>query len=99
MAVKKLTEKASAARIAPDLVREVEQDAAWNPLAKQEIVEGGAATAAKWLNTSGITAEHADELRLLGGCLAILAGYRTLATKLDAMAKAPQPTAKPDAPA
>ena len=87
LTVKKLAEKATAAHLAPELVSEVEKGAAWNPLAKQQIVEGGAATAAKWLNTSGVSAEHADELRFFGGVLAVLAGYRTIAAKLDEMAK------------
>ena len=96
--VKKLSEKASAAHLAPELVAEVEKGAAWNPLAKQQIVEGGAATAAKWLNTSGVSAEHADELRFFGGVLAVLAGYRTIAAKLDEMAKTAKPTAPPHEP-
>lgn len=94
LSVKKLSEKAEAARLAPELVREVEKGAAWNPLAKQQIVEGGAATAAKWLNTSGVSAEHADELRFFGGVLAVLAGYRTIAAKLDEMAKGAKATGK-----
>lgn len=89
LAVKNLTAKAVKAHLAADMVREVEQGAAWNPLAKQQIVEGGAATAAKWLNTSGVSAEHADELRFFGGVLAVLAGYRTIAAKLDELAGQP----------
>jgi hypothetical protein len=92
LAVQNLTEKARAAKLDAALVREVADGAKIHPLAKQQIVEGGAAVAAKYLNKSGVSSEHADEVRLLGGIVAAFAGYRAVAAKLDELAgKAPPP--------
>ena len=86
-AVASLTAKARAAQLDRALVTELEKGAAWHPLAKQQIIEGGSAVAAKWLNKSGVSAEHADEVRLLGGIAAVIAGHRTIAAKLDELAR------------
>lgn len=92
LAVQNLTEKARAAKLDAALVREVADGAKIHPLAKQQIIEGGAAVAAKYLNKSGVSSEHADEVRLLGGIVAAFAGYRAVAAKLDELAgKAPPP--------
>lgn len=95
LAVQNLTEKARAAKLDASLVREVADGAKIHPLAKQQIVEGGAAVAAKWLNKSGVSSEHADEVRLLGGIVAAFAGYRAVAAKLDELAAKPAPTPTP----
>lgn len=87
-----LTEKARSAKLDTALVREVADGAKIHPLAKQQIIEGGAAVAAKYLNKSGVSSEHADEVRLLGGIVAAFAGYRAVAAKLDELAAKPAPT-------
>jgi hypothetical protein len=89
--VANLTDKARAAKLDASLVQEVAAGAKFHPLAKQQIIEGGAAVAAKWLNKSGVSAEHADEVRLLGGLVAVIAGYRTVAAKLDELKAQPAP--------
>lgn len=99
LAVQNLTEKARAAKLDAALVREVAAGAKIHPLAKQQIIEGGAAVAAKYLNKSGVSSEHADEVRLLGGIVAAFAGYRAVAAKLDELAAKPAPAPTPEPPA
>lgn len=88
--------KAKAATLGEDMVRTVEKDAAWNPVAKTTLISTAPAVVAQTLNSIGISATHAPALALLGAIGAILTGRQILAAKLDELAKAQQP--KPSAP-
>lgn len=88
--------KAKAATLGEDMVRTVEKDAAWNPVAKTTLISTAPAVVAQTLNSIGISATHAPALALLGAIGAILTGRQILAAKLDELAKAQTPT--PSAP-
>lgn len=88
----------------PDLLKEIEKDAAWNPVAKASLVAAGAQVAVKWLNRTGLGAENAPEVVLATALASIVVGRSILVSKLDDMAKqsvpakaAPKPDSSPGA--
>lgn len=87
--------KARAASLGEDMVRTVERDAAWNPVAKTTLITTAPAVVAQTLNSIGLSATHAPALALVGAIGAILTGRQILAAKLDELAKAQHPTPAP----
>jgi len=88
--------KAKAAPLGEELVRMVEKEAGWNPVAKTTVTTTGPAVVAQVLNSVGISSAHAPALALVGAIGAILTGRQILAAKLEELATAQQP--KPAAP-
>ena len=83
--------KAKAAPLGADMVRLVEKDGLWNPVAKGTIVSTAPAVVAQLLNSVGVSATHAPTIALLGAIGAIFTGRQILSAKIDELAKA-QPT-------
>ena len=69
-----------------DCLKTFEKAVEWNALAKLQVVEGGAASLAKLLNATGVSAEHADVTRFGIGILAILASRQSLLADIRKMA-------------
>lgn len=65
-----------AERVGPEAVQIVRQAGGWPEPAKVTLINSGSRCAAKWLNRSGVSADYADELALLGAVGSILAGNR-----------------------
>lgn len=81
--VTRLVAKAGKLDVPPDLLKEIERDAAWPGPAKAAIIAAGPMCAAKWLNQSGVGAENAPEI-ILGTALAsLVAHHLALSAKLD----------------
>jgi hypothetical protein len=88
--------KAKASVLGDEMVRMVEKDGAWNPVAKGTIVTTAPAVTAKLLNSVGVSAEHAPSIALFGALAAIFTGRQILAAKLEELAKAmPAPSPAP----
>lgn len=94
----RLVAKAGKLAAPPELIREIERDAAWPAPAKAALVSAGPICAAKWLNQSGIGAENAPEV-ILGTALATLVAHHlALSAKLDRLIAAQAPPPKPAPP-
>lgn len=78
---------AEAAAISPAAAQLVASKGGWNPLAKSALVEGGAATSAKYLNLTGISAEYAPELQLGIALASIFGGRMMLLQEIRALAR------------
>ena len=65
--------RAKDAKLPEPLVREIAKDAAFPAAAKRGVGIGAAEVVAKWLNKSGVSAEHKPEVLLAGCLVAILA--------------------------
>lgn len=86
-----LTKKAR--KISPAALAIVEENAAWNPVARKSLLTAGPEVAAKWLNKAGIGAENAPEITLALAILAIYSGHQSVSRRLDELApRAQEPT-------
>jgi len=82
------TLRAKATALGPDMVRMVEADGRWNPVAKSTLITTGPQVAAQVLNSVGVSTQHAPAIALVMALGAIITGRGILAAKLDEMAKA-----------
>lgn len=87
--------KAKAAPLGEDMVRLVEKDGVWNPVAKGTIVTTAPAVVAQLLNSVGVSAAHAPTIALVGAIGAIFTGRQILVAKLEELAKAHPKTSAP----
>lgn len=69
----------------PKLIKEIQEDAHFPATAKVLLAVSLPKLAAKWLNTSGISAEYQDELSCLTAVLIIIQHDRKMSAKLDKM--------------
>ena len=103
LTVAQLTTRATKARLPSPVVAEIGKDAAWPSPARKALEVSSPRVAAKWLNRTGLSAEHQDELILGTAICSIFASHTMLLRKLDKLiadANAAQPpTAKPTPPA
>jgi hypothetical protein len=102
IAVGQLTSRATKARLPGEVVKEIERDAKFAPPAKKALEIAAPRVAAKWMNRTGISAEHQDEV-ILGTALASIAAQQVLLLKrLDKLIADANPAkaepAKPPAP-
>lgn len=79
--------KAQAAPLGDEMVRTVEKDAAWNPVAKGTIVTTAPAVTSKVLNSIGVSAEHAPAIALCAAVAGILTGRQILSAKLEELVR------------
>jgi hypothetical protein len=92
--------KAKKCKLPGNVIKELEEKAAWNPAARDVVNMAAPKVAAKWLNKSGISAEWQDEIALAGGYATIGLGYMALCRRLDEIARQVNaPAAKPGQPA
>ncbi len=82
------TLRAKASSLGPDMVRMVEADGKWNPVAKSTIITTGPQVAAQVLTSMGVSVSHAPAIALVMALGSIMSGHMLLASKLDEMAKA-----------
>ena len=97
VSVGQITRRARVARIPEEIVKVIETDAAWSPVAKTAIESSGPQVAAKWLTRFGISSENQHELVLGTAIVSILSSHVLIIRRLDklaASANAPLP-AKP----
>lgn len=91
-----LTTKAKEAHLPDALLRELEKDAKFNPLAKRGVASSGPEMIAKSLNAAGVSAKHKDAIVVIGGLLMIVRQGASLNNRLDELiAKTNPPTGKP----
>lgn len=81
------TLRAKASALGPDMVRMVEADAKWNPVAKS-IITTGPQVAAQVLTSMGVSVSHAPAIAPVMALGSIMSGHMLLASKLDEMTKA-----------
>lgn len=85
--------KAMASPAGQDLIRMVEQEGRWNPVAKATLEQTAPAVAADILTILGISPSHAPAMALVGAVGSIITGHFILASKIDEMIKAlPKPS-------
>jgi hypothetical protein len=73
-----------AKKISPELAKQVEQDAAWNPVSKAVLLESGPHVAAKWAARIGLPADSATDLAFLAAALGQIGmGYISALKRLD----------------
>lgn len=77
-----LSTKAREAKLPAAVVNEIERDAAFPPVPKKMMMVSSPRVAAKWLNKSGVSAEHSDELALATSLAAILVQGKKLNQRL-----------------
>ncbi len=94
-----LVDKAKRALIPIENIREIEEDAAWNPTAKRTLQSACPRVAAKYLNKTGISAEHQDLAVLLTAAAAIGVRHMALLRRLDEIAAKTNPPAAAAPPA
>ena len=96
MTVAQVTSRAEKARLPGALVKEIEENAAWNEAARKALELAGPQVAAKWMNKTGISAENQPEVVLGTAVAAIVASHVLLLRRLDKLiAVANAPTVKP----
>ena len=84
--------KAKASPAGQDLIRMVEQEGRWNPVAKTTLEQTGPAVTSQLLDSLGVSPAHAPMLAMLGAIGSIVTGRVILASKIDEMIKAlPKP--------
>jgi hypothetical protein len=91
--------KARAAKLPETLVAEIKRDSAIHPRIKQKLAQSGARLSAKYLNKTGISSEHKDEVVFGSAVLALLASEvrlnRRLALVIAESKKQQTPETKP----
>jgi len=81
--VAKRTEKATAAGLSKDLIKEIQKDAHWPAVAKKTLDTSLPRLSAKWLNKSGMSAEYADEVAVGSALLMIWRADTAITERLD----------------
>lgn len=89
---------AQAREVAPDLVKMVERDAAWNPAAKATLLASGPVVTAKWLDRAGVGAQNAPEVALAVAVGGIIASRLMVVAELRRHAPQPAPAASEPTP-
>ena len=97
LGVSQLAGRATKARLSREVVTEIEKDAKWSPPARKALEIAAPQVAAKWLNSSGISAEHQPEIVLGTALASILTSHVLLLRKLDKLIaeNVTAPAAKP----
>jgi len=98
MATRSITSRAEKAHLPGELIHDIEKEATWNPMAIQAIEISAPQVAAKWLNKTGVSAEHQPEIMLGTAICSILGSQVLLLNRLDKLIKVAN-EAKPAAPA
>lgn len=88
MTVKQITSRAAKAKLSKELVAEIEKDAQWAAPARKAIEVTAPRITAKWLNKTGVSAEHQDEIVFGTAIATITASHVMLLNKLDKMIEA-----------
>jgi hypothetical protein len=78
-----LASKAEKARLPGDLVRDIQQDAAWPAVAKKGLEMSAPRVAAKVLNATGISSQHQDFVVLLSSLTMIGGKHLQLLRRMD----------------
>ena len=81
--VARITRKAAAAKLPADLLRAVENDSRWPKPAAKVLQMAGPQLAAKWLNKTGVSAEHQLEVAVLSAVGCIVAGQSAVLSRLE----------------
>ena len=85
--------KATAANLPATEVKAICQEAEWNDVTRKALELSAPAVAAKWLNKSGVSAEHQDEVVLVTALAGVAVGHFRLCARLDELiALQKQPT-------
>lgn len=96
--VNQIAGRASKAKLPRDLVNEIEKDAKWSAVTKKAIELSAPQVAAKWLNASGISAEHQAELVLGTAVASLVSSHVLLLRKLDKLIADQAASRPPDKP-
>lgn len=75
--------KCEEAGLLPKLIKEIERDVHFPPVAKTMLKSALPRLAAKWLNKSGVSAEWQDEITVLSAFVLIVLNDRKISGKLD----------------
>lgn len=97
LAVKQISSTAAKANLPGPILKEIEDKAAWHDLAKEAINESAPAVAAKWLNRTGMSAEHQDELVLGTAILDVAASHVLLLKRIEELVTKANPPVAPAA--
>lgn len=79
----RITDKAAQAGLSKDLLKAIEKDSQWPSVAKKTLDNALPELAAKWLNKTGISAEHAQEVAVASALLMIWTSRRSVTSRLD----------------
>jgi hypothetical protein len=94
--IHQLTAKAAKARLSGDLIKEIESDAKWNPVARKGLELSAPEVTAEVLNDLGIDSKNKAKVVLATSIGAIVAGHVKLLRRLDKIiALNNVPTVKP----
>lgn len=80
---------------AADFPDTVKADAAWDGVSKSALETSTPRVLAKWMNRTGVSSEHADELILAAAVLKIGVSHSILSSKLDKLIKESKPAPPP----
>lgn len=83
--VNKLTTIAREGGLPSDLVKRVREGAAYQPAAKIGLQDSVPRVACKYLNKTGVSAEYAEEVKLVGSLAAVMLQGRKLQATLEEM--------------
>lgn len=81
--VRNRTEKATAAGLPKDFVKEIEKSAQWPAAAKKNLDTALPRLTAKWLNRTGLSAEYAEEVAVGSALLMIWTSDNAVTKRLD----------------
>ncbi len=92
IAVRQIGDRARSANLDGALLAEIEKDAAWNPSAKKNLVQGGSPLAAGALNKLHVPKAAAPFLTYVPGLTMIVSNHLRLLKRLDALIEAAHKT-------
>jgi hypothetical protein len=96
VSIKQITSRAEKAHLPGMVIEDMQKEAAWNPAAKKAIEISAPQVAAKWMNKTGISAEHQPEVVLGTAVVAIVAGHCMILKRLDELIKKTNPPVEPE---
>lgn len=91
LSIKQITSLAEKAKLPGEIIHEIEKDAAWNECAKTALQISAPQVAAKWLNKSGVSAEHQPEVVLGTAVASIIGGQFLLIRRMKELIAAANP--------
>ena len=94
--VNSLSKKAAKVPGAPaDFADTVKADAAWDGVSKSALETSAPRVISKWMNKTGVSSEHSDEIILASAIVKIGVSHSILSGKLDKLIKEAKPQPMP----
>lgn len=91
LTVEQIAGRAEQAHLPGKIINDMRGEAAWHPMAKVALETSAPQVAAKWLNKSGVSAEHQPEIVMGTAIASIFAGQFLLLRRMDDLIRKTNP--------